>query len=189
MTSRRLAMSCVYGATEDGSGSRGGGAPPPGYTSPTHLPEKNGAPTMKYHVVGGGDGEPRTWAIIFFMGDEVMSGLTQWMHAENVQGAQLQGIGALSSARFGWFDPQQKAYKNIDIIEQCECTGIIGDVGVAENGPALHVHGAVAISNGSVHGGHLLKAVCSPTMEVFAIECGPLTKTKDPLTTLELFRV
>ena len=118
-----------------------------------------------------------------------MSGLTQWMNAENVRGAQLQGIGALSSAKFGWFDPDKKAYKDIDIDEQCECVGLVGDVGVAETGPALHVHGAVAVSDGSVRGGHLLKAVCLPTIEVFAIETVELTKTKDPVTTLELFRV
>ena len=162
---------------------------PPGHTSPMHAPEKGAAPTMKYRVVDGGDGKPRTWVIIFLAGDEFLSGLTQWMSDENVRGAQLQGIGALSSAKFGWFNPDQKAYKDIDIDEQCECVGPIGDVGVAESGPALHVHGAVAVPDGSVKGGHLLKAVCSPTMEIFAIETVELTKTKDLGTTLELFRV
>ena len=175
-------------AADSGSGS-GGQAPPPGYTSPTPLPAEGAAPTMRYPGGDGGDGQLRTWAIIFLAGDEVMSGLTQWMKAETVRGAQLQGIGALSSARFGWFDLARKAYKNVDVNEQCECVSIIGDVGVAETGSALHVHGAVATSDGSVKGGHLLHAVASPTMEIFAIECAELAKTKDEATTLELFRV
>ena len=177
---------CPIGDAAGGAG----GAIPPGYTSPTRTPEPGQAPTMRYRVIdGGADGRPRSWAIIMLAGDEIMSGLSDWMKAENVRGAHLHAIGALSSATFGWFDLNHKAYKNIDIGQQVECVGLIGDVGVTEkNEPALHVHGAVALPDGLVKGGHLLHAVAFPTLEVFATESAfELKKTKDPQSSLELF--
>ena len=181
--------SCPVGE-HGGSGEEG--ALPLGYTSSSKTPEPNQAPTMRYRVIdGGADGRPRSWAIIMLAGDEIMSGLSDWMKAEHVRGAHLHAIGALSSATFGWFDIDHKAYRNIDVGEQVECVGLIGDVGITEKDePALHVHGAVALPDGSVKGGHLLHAVAFPTLEVFATESAfELKKTKDPQSSLELFRV
>jgi len=185
--------SCRCCAAEDESGSDGEtGALPAGYTSAAKTPEAGKAPSMRYRVIDGGEGgRPRSWSIIMLAGDEIMSGLSDWMQAENVRGAHLQAIGAMSSATFGWFDIDKKAYKDVPIDQQVECVGLIGDVGVTETDkPALHVHGAVALPDGTVKGGHLLHAIAFPTLEVFATESAvELRKTKDPQSSLELFRV
>ena len=64
-------------------------------------------------------------------------------------------------------------------------------MGVTEkDAAALHVHGAVALPDGTVKGGHLLHAIVFPTIEVFATESGvELRKTKNAQSTLELLRV
>jgi hypothetical protein len=63
---------------------------------------------------------------------------------------------------------------------QVECILLIGDVGLAEGKPALHVHGCVGHPDGRVTGGHLLQAVTWPTLEVFIDEIEvPLPKQKD----------
>ena len=163
-------------------------AVPPGYTSPTHQPEPGKAPAMQARVISGQDGGPRSWAVIFREGDEAMSGLTDWMKRERIAGAHLTAIGALSSALFGWFDKERKAYRDIPINEQVECVGLIGDIGLVDGKPALHVHGSVAGVDGAVKGGHLLATVASPTLEVFVTEAAvALHKREDPATTLELF--
>ena len=168
--------------------SAGGTPPQPGYTSPTHKPEPGRAPAMQARLVGGQDSGARTWAVIFREGDEVMSGLTDWMEREHVAGAHFTAIGAFSSALFGWFDKERKAYRDVPVNEQVECVGLIGDIGLVDGKPALHVHGSVAGSDGAVRGGHLLMAVASPTLEVFVTETAvPLHKREDPATTLELF--
>ncbi len=163
-------------------------AVPPGHTPPTHQPEPGRAPAMQARVVSGQDGGPRCWAVVFREGDEVMSGLTDWAKRERIAGAHLTAIGAFSSALFGWFDKERKAYRDVPIDEQVECVGLIGDIGLVDSKPALHVHGSVAGADGAVKGGHLLAAVASPTLEVFVTEAAvALHKREDPATTLELF--
>jgi hypothetical protein len=143
---------------------------------------------MQARIVSGQIGQPRTWALIFGKGDEVMSGLTDWAKRERIQGAHLTAIGAFSSALFGWFDKDHKAYRNIPVDQQVECISLIGDIGLVDGNPVLHVHGCVGHPDGLVKGGHLLNAVTWPTLEVFASETGvPLHKRKDDETDLELF--
>ncbi len=182
-------MACACFAT-DASLAAGAEALPAGYTAPTHKPEPGKAPHMQARIVSGAGSSSRVWAVIFREGDEIMSGLSDWMAREKIHGAHLTAIGAFSSALFGWFDKDKKAYRDIPIVEQVECIGLIGDIGLVEGKPALHVHGSVGLQDGSVKGGHLLRAVASPTLEVFVTESTiPLHKTQDKATTLELFNL
>ena len=177
---------CAY-AAESGS-SASAAALPADYTSPTKLPESGKAPGLRARMIAGQDGGPRAWALIFAKGDEVMSGLLDWANREHVSGAHLTAIGAFSSALFGWFDVEQRAYRNISVDEQVECISLIGDVGLVKGKPALHVHGCVGLPDGSVKGGHLLHATAFPTVEMFVTEAATaLPKEQDPETTLELF--
>jgi uncharacterized protein len=132
----------------------------------------------------------RHWAIVFGKGDEVMSGLADWAKRENVKAGQLSAVGALSSALFGWFDKERRAYRDIPVDQQVECISFVGDVGMAEGKPALHVHGCVGKPDGSLAGGHVLCAVAWPTLEVFVTEFEMrLDKRKDAETELDLFEL
>jgi predicted DNA-binding protein with PD1-like motif len=153
---------------------------PSGYTPSNFQPKAGRAPSTQSRLVGGEKGGARTWVVAFGKGDEVMSGLTDLIKREGIEGAHLTAIGALSSALFGWFDKNLKAYRDIPVNEQVECISLIGDVGLAEGKPALHVHGCVGHPDGRVTGGHLLQAVTWPTLEVFIDEIEvPLPKQKD----------
>ena len=177
-------------AANGGPEPAGGGSEslPGNYTATTHQPEKGKAPLMTTCRVAGADGGPRTWILVFGKGDEVLSGLMEFVGNEKITGGQIAAIGAMSSALFGWFDKSRRAYLNIPIDEQVECVSLNGDIGIAEGKPALHVHGAVARHDGTVHGGHLLSAIVWPTLEVFVAETAiTLNKKKDFETTLELF--
>ena len=158
------------------------------YTPTSHLPEPGQAPGMQARVIAGGNGVSRIFALIFAKSDEVMSGLTDWASRENIASAHLQGIGAFSSALLAWFNKDRKEYRHIPIDEIVECVSLIGDVGLVEGKPALHVHASVGLADGTVKGGHMLSAHVFPTLEIFATEgAAPLHKTKDAETTLELF--
>ena len=181
---------CACAAHAEGGGAQGSPPLPANYTSPQHQPEPGKAPSMQSRVVGGGDGKPRSWALIFGKDDEVMSGLADWAKREGVLGGHFEAIGAFSSALFGWFDKDMRAYRNVPIDEQVECVSLNGDLGQVDGKPALHIHGCVATRDGTVKGGHLLSAVAWPTLEVFVTETAvPLPKQEDPETTLELFHL
>jgi predicted DNA-binding protein with PD1-like motif len=163
---------------------------PSGYTPPDYHPDPGKAPLMQTRALTKMSNGVRHWALVFGKGDEVMSGLADWAKRENIKAGQLNAVGALSSVLFGWFDKEPRAYRDIPVDEQVECISFIGDVGMAEGKPALHVHGCVGKPDGSLVGGHVLRAVVWPTLEVFVTEFeAPLEKRKDAETELELFQL
>ena len=73
--------------------------------------------------------------------------------------------------------------------EQVELLSLIGDVALAEGKPQVHAHLVVGRSDGTAHGGHLLKAVVRPTCELILTENPQhLEKRFDPESGLALIR-
>ena len=66
-----------------------------------------------------------------------------------------------SKATLGFFDFSIKDYKKIEIDEQVEVLNIAGDISLYKNEIKIHAHVVVGKSDGTAHGGHLLKALCT----------------------------
>ena len=155
--------------------------------NPPPAPEPGRAPRLQVRPTGG-DGSPRSWALVLRGGDEIMSGLTDFAVRERIVGGHLNGIGALQSAQLAFFDRGTLDYVSIPIDAQVECLSLNGTIGFVDGKPLLHVHCVVGYPDGSVKGGHLVEAVVWPTMEVFLTESvAALPKTKDGKSGLELF--
>ena len=73
--------------------------------NPPPAPEPGQAPRLKTRETGG---NPRSWALVFRGGDEVMSGLTDFATREGLTGGHLSGIGALQSAGYETVPPGAK---------------------------------------------------------------------------------
>jgi predicted DNA-binding protein with PD1-like motif len=161
---------------------------PSSFTPSDFQPESGRAPSMQARALAKTIDGSRPWILVFGKGDEVMSGLADWAKREDIKAGHLTAVGALSSVLFGWFDKDLRAYKDIPVDQQVECISFLGDIGFAEGKPALHVHGSVGRPGGSLVGGHVLRAVAWPTLEVFVtVFERPLTKHKDQETDLQLF--
>lgn len=129
------------------------------------------------------DGPERVFAVIFQTGDEPVSGLKQFAADQQLKAASISGIGAFQNLTVGYFDWQTKQYKKIPIQEQVEVISMIGDISLDEDGqtPKLHIHLAVAKSDGTAHGGHLMEARVRPTLEVIVTESPSYLRRKhDP---------
>ena len=163
---------------------------PEGYTWPGPVTERGRAPGMQARLIAENSDGEKTYAVIFDKGDELLSGLTEFVEREKLAGGYFTAIGALRSARFGWFDGAQKAYRNIAVDEQVELISLIGDIGLVNRAPQIHAHGAVGFPDGQVRGGHLLQAFVWPTLEVF-LTASPtaLVKERDDETSLYLFHL
>ena len=163
---------------------------PAGYTRPGPVTDRGWAPKMQVRQIAENPGGEKTYAVIFGEGDEVLSGLTEFAERENVTSGNFTAIGALQSARFGWFDAAHKAYRDIPINQQVELIALIGDVGLVNGAPQIHAHGAVGLPDGAVRGGHLLQAFAWPTLEVFFTSYpAALVKKRDDGTDLFLFEL
>ncbi len=133
---------------------------------------------------------PRTYALVFDTGDEVMATLTAFARAEHLVGSHFSAIGAFREVVLGYFDWAKKDYEKIFIHEQVEVLSLLGDIAQADDGPKIHAHVVVGKRDGTAHGGHLLQAIVRPTLEVVLTESPRhLQRRYDPESRLALIRV
>jgi predicted DNA-binding protein with PD1-like motif len=123
---------------------------------------------MKAKVVE--DADVVTYVVVCDPGDEAVSALAQFARAEDLEAAQITGVGAFEHATVGWFDRAAREYRRIPVDEQCEVLSLVGDVAEGQDGPIVHVHVVLGLSDGTTRGGHLLEGQVFPTLEVIVTE-------------------
>jgi predicted DNA-binding protein with PD1-like motif len=123
---------------------------------------------MKSKVVE--DADVVTYVVVCDPGDEAVAALTQFARAEDLEAAQITAVGGFERATVGWFDPATSDYRRIPVDEQCELLSLVGDVAEGQDGPVLHVHAVLGLSDGSTRGGHLLEGHVFPTLEAIVTE-------------------
>lgn len=123
---------------------------------------------MKYKVVE--DADVVTYVVVCDPGDEAVTALTQFAQAEDLEAASIAAVGAFEHAVVGWFDRAAKDYRRIRVDEQCEVLSLLGDVAEGQDGPILHMHTVLGLSDGTTRGGHLLEGKVFPTLEVIVTE-------------------
>ena len=156
------------------------------YVSPSASVATGKAPGMKIRLLSENAGV-KHYAIILAKGDEVMSGLTDFARQNKVTSASFTAIGAFSHATVAWFDDARKEFKLIPIEQQVELVSMIGDIALVNDQPSVHTHVAVASSDGTVRGGHVINAFVFPTLELFmTVYPTPLHKESDEATGLKL---
>lgn len=131
--------------------------------------EGDPAPHMKVQVLSR-NSEEITYAVIFGKGDEVMAGLTEFAQKYHLGASRITGIGGIEDATIGFFELAQKRHRPMQINQQCEVLSLLGDIALFHGKPVVHLHMVVGFPDGSAHGGHLLKALVWPTMEVIVTD-------------------
>ena len=156
------------------------------YVAPRDASPKGEAPRMKVQLLN--NGEPtKQYAVIFYQGDEALSGLLEFAQQYHITSAHFTAIGAVNGAMLGWFDPQRKMYKKIPINAQHEVIGMSGDIALYQGKPVVHTHMLVGNADGTTRGGHVLAAYVSPTLEVMVtVDSVTMQKRFDPDTDLTL---
>jgi hypothetical protein len=114
---------------------------------------------------------PKTFAVVFDAGDEVVGGLTELARAHRLSASRFTAIGAFSDVTMGFFVRESKQYTRMAIREQVEVLALNGDITLDEHGePKVHAHVVVGKADATAHGGHLLEAHVWPTLEVIVEE-------------------
>ena len=147
--------------------------------SPSRSVPVGQAPHMLAKQIMGAP-EEKVYAIIFYKGDEALSGLTDFVLQHKIEDAHFTGIGAISSATLAWLDPDKKIYHRIPVAEQVEVLSLVGDVATFNGKPIVHMHAVLGKSNGVPIGGHVIELNVNPTLEVFlTANTTPLKKRPD----------
>jgi predicted DNA-binding protein with PD1-like motif len=183
MKSHFLAFCVLAGSLTSGNVARAG---QDAWVAPSHPIPTGKAPSMKVQLLSE-NGSQKSYAVIFYKGDEAFSGLTDFAKQYNITAAHFTAIGALNGATLAWFDPSRKMYKAIPIEGQVEVISMIGDIALYKGTPAVHTHMVVGLADGSTRGGHVLEAHVNPTLEVMVtVDGNPMHKRLDPETDLTL---
>ncbi|HEV2355751.1 MAG TPA: DUF296 domain-containing protein [Puia sp.] len=112
------------------------------------------------------DGPEKTYALILQYDEEAMEELKAFAVREKLFGCRFTAVGAFSSAELGFFDFSIKDYQRIQIGEQTEVLSMLGDISQYQGKPKVHAHVVLGKRDGTAHGGHLLRAVVRPTLEI-----------------------
>ncbi len=86
---------------------------------------------------------------------------------QNITGGSVQVVGSLGRARLSFFDQKIRAYRELDFDAPHEIVAGNGNISIRDEdgSPSVHLHIAVADSQGKVVGGHCLEGCL-----VFAVE-------------------
>ena len=134
-----------------------------------------------------GDGDVKTYLLVFHTGQEVMKGLLAFAGKHKLVAGHLTGIGAISDAVVGYFDPQKKVYLRLREKGQHEVLSLTGNLALYDGEPFFHVHVALGLGDGSTRGGHLFEAMVRPTVELVLTTYATSVRRKiDPETGLPL---
>jgi predicted DNA-binding protein with PD1-like motif len=129
----------------------------------------------------------RTIAAAFDADEEVSACLLKIVREQNLIAARLTGIGALSRVVLRYFDLEKSEYRKIEINEQVEMLSLLGNFALHGAAKKVHAHIVVGKSDGTAHGGHLLKGWVRPTLELLIVESPSfLARTIDEATGLPL---
>ena len=116
------------------------------------------------------DADVVTYVVVCGPGDEAVAALEQFARAERLEASQVTAVGGFERATVGWFDHTAKDFRRILVEEQCEVLSLTGDIAEAPDGPSLHVHVVLGLSDGTTRGGHLIEGRVFPTLEVVVTE-------------------
>lgn len=134
---------------------------------------------------------PDAYVVVFDAGDELLQAFNEFVCEHHCSASSFKAIGALSSVKLGWYNPETKQYDTaVELEEQLELLSLIGDVGQMNGKPIVHSHAVIGRRNGSTVGGHLMSAIVSPTCELFLVEYPKgLVKEPDDRFNLNLFKL
>jgi predicted DNA-binding protein with PD1-like motif len=136
-------------------------------------------------------GGRKTIVIIFDEDDEVMAGLHECADRFGLNGSHFTALGALREATLAFFDIDAREYQELPVREQVEVVSLLGNVATGPEGePTVHAHAVLGLRDGRALGGHLLRGVVRPTLEVTLVESpGHLQRRLDEKTNLPLIRL
>ena len=89
-------------------------------------------------------------------GTDLLEELNKLALEEKVNLGQVFGIGALTRAKVGFFDPDQGNYRTQTIERQLEICSLTGNISLKDGKPFVHAHIVLSDEEGRTFGGHLL---------------------------------
>ncbi len=105
-------------------------------------------------------------------GESVTESIRQIAKTENIQTAQVTGIGAVREAKIAYYNHASKQYEVHDYDEHMEVTSMTGNITLSDGKPFLHLHLNLGKRDMRVIGGHIMSATADPFLGIVITETG-----------------
>lgn len=111
--------------------------------------------------------EGQLYTLNFEKGEEVISGLSNFLKNKNIQAGHISGLGASSDLTLAYYNLESKEYEKQSFKENVEILSLSGNIGVKENDElVIHLHGTFGRRDLSVFGGHIFALTISGAGEI-----------------------
>ena len=121
---------------------------------------------------------------------DIIQFLTNFSRKKDINLATFTALGALKTAKLGFFNQQTHIYEEqfLDFpIELASCTG---NVSLKEGKPFVHAHAVLSSEDGKTFGGHLVSGtVFAAEIHLFTLGGSQLERTYDEVTHLSLWNL
>jgi len=108
-----------------------------------------------------------TYVLRVDRGEEVVEKIKEMCEKENIELAEITGLGAANSIEVGLFNTKTKEYKTKVLEGMFEITSLVGNVTNKDGEVYSHLHINISDETNIVKGGHLVKCRISATSEIF----------------------
>lgn len=105
-------------------------------------------------------------------GERIVGSLLSFCEREGIRSGYFHGLGAVSRAELGHFEPAAGDYTWLELEGPWEIVSLYGNVAVLDGQPFVHAHAVLSDRSFAVRGGHLREAVVSATCEIALIRPG-----------------
>lgn len=124
-------------------------------------------------------------------GEEIVGALTALLNDLKIYAGSFSAIGACNEAELAHWDPVARVYNKHVFRGALEIVSLLGNVARTEDGRAfLHSHIVIGLDDLSTRGGHLFRAVASPTCEIVLRPCaGVVERALDDSCGLRLWKL
>ena len=96
---------------------------------------------------------------------DLLKGIEGLCHENNITVGVFTAIGAVKSARLGYYDQQSREYREFAVDEPMEMVSCIGNISLRDGQPIVHAHLALSDGEGRTISGHLM-----PGTPIFACQ-------------------
>jgi predicted DNA-binding protein with PD1-like motif len=121
---------------------------------------------MKYRITTTRSTESYGIVARLAAGEEIHTVLKAIARERAIPSAALTGLGAVNDVTLAFFDPAQRVYREMRLIEDLEVATMTGNIAWVGDEPIIHLHGVVSRTDCTTAAGHIMRGVVSVTLEV-----------------------
>src|SRR5260370_1238578 len=107
-----------------------------------------------------------THALRLDPGEDIHATLEDFCQEAGINNAAVEGIGSVEAPTLAHYSIKTKEFTDKHLDGVYEVTSLLGNVALVDGKPFAHMHVTVADIGMQTFGGHLVKGVCSATLEL-----------------------